>query len=137
MSHADTIADRRTKTAIDTRRCVRSRRDRGIKHRTRGGDLPHNGIGWRAAALPRSAPNHPKELAAGAIGVTYAKLGEAEVLAAMGIRDILIANQILGPAKMRRLVDLLAIADPIVGNDRPRMSTNSARSLHNAAHCAS
>ena len=38
-----------------------------------------------------------KQIAAGAIGLTCAKLGEAEVLADAGIRDILIANQIVGP----------------------------------------
>ena len=40
------------------------------------------------------------QLAAGAIGVTCAKVGEAEVMAAAGIRDILIANQIVGAAKV-------------------------------------
>jgi D-serine deaminase-like pyridoxal phosphate-dependent protein len=57
------------------------------------------------------------QLDAGAIGVTCAKLGEAEVMAAAGIRDILIANQIVGPAKMERLVDLARRADPIVAVD--------------------
>ena len=37
------------------------------------------------------------QLAAGAVGITCAKLGEAEVLADGGITDILIANQIVGP----------------------------------------
>ena len=37
----------------------------------------------------------------GAIGITCAKLGEAEVLAAAGIQDILIANQIIGAGKSR------------------------------------
>jgi D-serine deaminase-like pyridoxal phosphate-dependent protein len=45
-------------------------------------------------------------LAAGAIGVTCAKLGEAEVMAAAGIRDILIANQIVGAPKIARLIGL-------------------------------
>src|SRR5436190_15866219 len=35
-----------------------------------------------------------------------AKLNEAEVLADAGIADILIANQVVGPLKMRRLTDL-------------------------------
>ncbi len=41
-------------------------------------------------------------------GTTFlcAKLNEAEVLAAVGIRDILIANQIVSPLKMLRLADL-------------------------------
>jgi D-serine deaminase-like pyridoxal phosphate-dependent protein len=42
----------------------------------------------------------------GAVGITCAKLGEAEVMAAGGIPDILIANQIVGPIKIRRLVRL-------------------------------
>ena len=41
------------------------------------------------------------QIAAGAIGITCAKLGEAEVMAAAGIRDILIANQIVGPDQDR------------------------------------
>lgn len=60
-----------------------------------------------------------KELAAGAIGITCAKLGEAEVFAAAGIRDILIANQIVGPAKMSRLVALARSAEVIVAVDDP------------------
>jgi len=47
------------------------------------------------------------QLAAGSIvGITCAKLGEAEVLADAGVEDILIANQIVGPTKVRRLVEL-------------------------------
>jgi D-serine deaminase-like pyridoxal phosphate-dependent protein len=57
------------------------------------------------------------ELEAGAIGVTCAKLGEAEVMAAAGIANILIANQIVGPSKMRRLAALMARAAPIVAVD--------------------
>src|ERR1700722_13298527 len=74
-----------------------------------------HGVGWRPHTKGQKTPEIiQKELAAGAIGVTCAKLGEAEVLAAIGIRDILIANQIVESAKMRRLVDLMAVADPIV-----------------------
>jgi D-serine deaminase-like pyridoxal phosphate-dependent protein len=59
------------------------------------------------------------ELAAGAIGVTCAKLGEAEVMAAAGIDNILIANQIVGPQKMRRLIALMARTVPIIAVDSP------------------
>ena len=58
-----------------------------------------------------------KQLAAGAIGVTCAKLGEAEILAAGGIGDILIANQIVGAVKIGRLMNLLDMADAIVTVD--------------------
>ncbi|MDX2007091.1 MAG: DSD1 family PLP-dependent enzyme [Meiothermus sp.] len=46
-------------------------------------------------------------LAAGAVGVCVAKLGEAEVMAAAGIDDILITSELVGEAKLRRLVALL------------------------------
>jgi D-serine deaminase-like pyridoxal phosphate-dependent protein len=57
------------------------------------------------------------QMKAGAVGITCAKLGEAEVVAAAGIRNILIANQIVGPLKIRRLVDLCRRADPMVAVD--------------------
>jgi len=48
-----------------------------------------------------------RQLAAGsAVGITCAKLAEAEVLVAGGIRDVLIANQVVGPAKARRVAAL-------------------------------
>ena len=59
------------------------------------------------------------QLDAGAIGITCAKLGEAEVMAAGGIRDILIANQIVGAAKIARLVNLAAYTDVMVAVDDP------------------
>lgn len=43
---------------------------------------------------------------AGARGVTVAKVGEAEVMADGGLDDILIANQVVGAEKVRRLIDL-------------------------------
>ncbi len=46
------------------------------------------------------------QLAAGATGITCAKVGEAEALADGGITDILIANQIVGPIKIARLIAL-------------------------------
>jgi D-serine deaminase-like pyridoxal phosphate-dependent protein len=63
------------------------------------------------------------EVAAGAIGATCAKLGEAEVLGAAGVRDLLIANMVVGPHKMRRLVELRKIADPIVAVDHLDQAT--------------
>ena len=47
-------------------------------------------------------------LAAGARGVCVAKLGEAEVMAAHGITDILITTEIVGAVKVRRLLELIA-----------------------------
>ena len=56
---------------------------------------------------PKCAEVAKRQLAAGAIGITCAKLGEAEALAAAGVRaSVLIANQIVGAAKLARLVEL-------------------------------
>jgi D-serine deaminase-like pyridoxal phosphate-dependent protein len=57
------------------------------------------------------------QMQAGAVGITCAKLSEAEVLADAGIRNILIANQIVGPLKIIRLVELAKRAEPIVAVD--------------------
>jgi D-serine deaminase-like pyridoxal phosphate-dependent protein len=48
---------------------------------------------------------------AGAIGVTVAKVSEAEVMAAGGIDDILIAHLVVGPSKAARLAALQRQAD--------------------------
>lgn len=74
-----------------------------------------NGVAWRPHTKAHKTPEIAKlQVAAGAIGVTCAKLGEAEVLAASGISEILIANQIVGPVKVERLVALAQRVDPIV-----------------------
>src|ERR1700686_5224770 len=73
------------------------------------------GVAWRPHSKAHKTPEiAQRQIAAGAIGVTCAKLGEAEVMAAAGIRDILIANQIVGAIKIARLVELAGRADPIV-----------------------
>lgn len=51
------------------------------------------------------------QMDAGAIGVTCATVGEAEAMAAVGIRDILIANQVVTPDKLERLARLLQISE--------------------------
>jgi D-serine deaminase-like pyridoxal phosphate-dependent protein len=47
-----------------------------------------------------------RQLAAGAVGMTCAKLGEAEVLVEHGFQDVLIANQVVGDVKLARLARL-------------------------------
>jgi D-serine deaminase-like pyridoxal phosphate-dependent protein len=47
-----------------------------------------------------------KQIEAGAKGITCAKVSEAEVMANSGIDDILIANEIVGEDKLRRLAKL-------------------------------
>jgi D-serine deaminase-like pyridoxal phosphate-dependent protein len=46
------------------------------------------------------------QLALGAKGITVQKLGEAEVMADAGIRDLLLTFNVVGAAKLKRLADL-------------------------------
>lgn len=47
-----------------------------------------------------------QQIKAGAVGIAVAKLGEAEIMAKAGIKDIQIANIIIGQEKIKRLVRL-------------------------------
>ena len=92
--------------------------DRNIAHVA--GVARAAGVQWRPHAKGHKTPAVAhRQIAAGAIGVTCAKLGEAEVYAADGISDILVANQIVGPIKARRLAALIAAtgADVAVAAD--------------------
>jgi D-serine deaminase-like pyridoxal phosphate-dependent protein len=51
-----------------------------------------------------------KQIEAGAVGVCAAKLGEAEAMVEGGVRDILIANEIVGDDKIARLMSVAARA---------------------------
>jgi D-serine deaminase-like pyridoxal phosphate-dependent protein len=83
--------------------------------RTIAGQCAQRGVAWRPHAKGHKVPAiAQQQIAAGALGVTCAKLGEAEIMAAAGIRDLLIANLIVGPHKIRRLEELRRHADPIV-----------------------
>jgi len=70
------------------------------------------GVKWRphTKGIKTPALAH-KLLRAGAFGVTCAKLGEAEVMAAAGIQDILVANMIVTESKLTRLAHLQQQAD--------------------------
>ena len=61
-----------------------------------------------------------RQIAAGAIGVCCAKLGEAEALADGGIPSLLITSPVVSPPAIRRLVELAArVAELIVVVDHP------------------
>ena len=76
------------------------------------------GVEWRphTKGIKIPAIAH-KILEAGAIGVTCAKLSEAVVMASSGVKDILVANQVVGFQKITRLVKLRHWADVIVAVD--------------------
>jgi len=75
-------------------------------------------INWRPHTKGIKVPSIARMLVkAGAIGITCAKLGEAEVMASAGIKDILIANQVVGSLKYTRLAELCRQADVKIAVD--------------------
>jgi D-serine deaminase-like pyridoxal phosphate-dependent protein len=73
---------------------------------------------WRPHMKCHKSPTIAlKQMAAGAIGLTCGKVSEAEVMAAAGIRDLMIANMIVGRPKLERVAALCRTADPIVACD--------------------
>lgn len=75
-------------------------------------------VGIRPHAKTHKTPAIARlQLEAGAVGITCAKLGEAEALADHGIKDILIANQVVGKEKVRRLSKLARRSNVTVAVD--------------------
>ena len=69
--------------------------------------VEQGGAGMRPHTKTSKSPYWAQKMIdAGAIGVCCAKVGEAEVLVAGGITDILITSQIVGASKIARLADL-------------------------------
>lgn len=58
-----------------------------------------------------------KQIASGAVGITVAKLSEAEVMLNAGLKDLLIAYPIVGPAKTKRLASVAERATVTVSLD--------------------
>jgi D-serine deaminase-like pyridoxal phosphate-dependent protein len=77
------------------------------------------GVSLRPHAKTHKSPQVARmQIAAGAVGLTCAKLGEAEVLVDQGgVTDVLIAYPIVGEIKIRRLLSLLDRARIVVAVD--------------------
>jgi len=73
-----------------------------------------------------------QQLAAGAVGLTLAKIGEAEVMARADVRDIFLAYEVIGGPKLPRLVALAREIRLRVGVD----SVEGADALDRAARDA-
>jgi 3-hydroxy-D-aspartate aldolase len=74
-----------------------------------------------------------RQIAAGALGVACAKLGEAEVMAKAGVRGLLITTEVVSPGGMRRLMALVREApDTMLVVDHP----DNVRELGQAASAA-
>lgn len=80
----------------------------------------NNHVALRPHTKTHKMPKLAKlQLQQGACGVAVAKVGEAEVLAHHGVTDILIANEIVGAEKLRRICALQELADVAFGVDAP------------------
>ena len=73
-----------------------------------------------------------RQMDAGAIGITCATLHEAECLVQHGIRSVLLANEIVDPAKIRRIVELARQAEVIVCVDNEKVAEDLARAGRDA-----
>jgi D-serine deaminase-like pyridoxal phosphate-dependent protein len=97
------------------------------------GHLRDRRVAWRPHAKAFKCPAIAHLLRrAGAIGVTVAKVSEAEVMVDGGIDDILIAHLVVGPAKVARLAALQERADVKVTVDHPEHVGPLGRAASNA-----
>jgi D-serine deaminase-like pyridoxal phosphate-dependent protein len=60
-----------------------------------------------------------RQLGGSAVGVTCSTVGEAEVMVAAGINDVLVANEVVDPVKLDRIVKLAHVARVTVAADDP------------------
>jgi len=78
------------------------------------------GLGWRPHSKAHKSPQIARrQLQLGAIGVTCAKVGEAEVMVEYGIPSVLIANEQSAPSKFDRIAALNRRAEVITCADDP------------------
>jgi D-serine deaminase-like pyridoxal phosphate-dependent protein len=68
-----------------------------------------------------------RQIAAGAVGQCCQKVGEAEALVRGGVRDVLVSNQVVGMAKLRRLASLGAEATVALCFDAPEQIEAASR----------
>ena len=88
------------------------------------------GVGLRPHTKTHKTPEVSRlQVERGAVGLTVAKVGEAEVMADAGLDEILIAYPVLGADKLRRLVALAGSRRMIVSLD----SLRAAEELSQAA----
>ena len=88
--------------------------------------IQKHGVKLRPHVKTHKVPDIARmQLEAGAVGITVAKVAEAEVFAAAGVADIFIAYPVIGLEKWRRVAELARTCKMIVGVD----SEEGARGL--------
>ena len=103
----------------NVRRLLAAGRERGVAVRTHFKSLKCAGLARHIAGL-------------GGTSFLCAKLSEAEVLADAGLTDLLIANQVVGPAKLARLAALARRTDLRVCVDHPDNVDALSRAMRDA-----
>ena len=95
------------------------------------GYLRDHGMGWRPHAKGHKSPILARrQVELGAVGVTVAKVGEAEIMAAGGIKSILVVTEQATLERLGRVARLQHIAEVIVPVDDPiqvQMAGEAAR----------
>lgn len=90
-----------------------------------------HGKGLRPHTKTHKVPEIAKmQLELGAIGLTVAKLAEAEVLADAGCTNLFVANQIVGKPKWERLASLLERANVMVAGDSVELADALAEEMY-------
>lgn len=91
------------------------------------------GIGFRPHVKTHKIPEIAQmQMAAGAVGITCQKVGEAEVMANAGLKQILLSYNVIGPAKLERLTRLAKRADLTAAVDSEYTATGIARAARAA-----
>ena len=83
--------------------------------------LANQGVNLRAHSKTHKTPMIAhQQIKSGAIGICCATVGEAEVMVNSGVDNILIANEVIGEDKIRRVVNLARYANVMVAVDNAK-----------------
>jgi D-serine deaminase-like pyridoxal phosphate-dependent protein len=86
------------------------------------------------AKMHKSATLAKLQMAHGAVGVCVQKTSEAEALAALGVNNIYISNEVVSPFKLKRVVALARELEALGG--QLAIAVDSAEGLQRLAHAA-
>ena len=86
------------------------------------------------AKMHKSATLARLQMAHGAVGVCVQKTSEAEALAALGVNNIYISNEVVSPFKLKRVVALARELEALGG--QLAIAVDSAEGLQRLAHAA-
>ena len=96
-----------------------------------------HGVRWRPhAKMHKSAALALQMMAAGAVGVCVQKTSEAEAMLAGGVTDIYISNEVVAPAKLRRVAGIALALQASGGRGQLAIAVDSAEGVRRLAEAA-